>query len=56
MEIYLCWFTHGKPYIPHEAMVDTMVRSTSNSSSMYGVVNDNSNSYRNMIMNTMRMN
>jgi len=33
-----------------------MVRSTSSSSKMHGVVDDNSNPYRNMIMDAMRMN
>jgi hypothetical protein len=33
-----------------------MVESTSSISNVYRVVNDNSNSYRNMVMDAMRMN
>jgi len=33
-----------------------MIGSPSSASNMYGVVNDNSNPYRNMIMDAMRMN
>ena len=38
-------------------MVEKMVGSTtSNASNVHGVVNDNTNPYRNMIMDAMRMN
>jgi hypothetical protein len=37
-------------------MIQRIVESTSNSSSVYGVADDNSNPYRNMIMHVMRMN
>jgi hypothetical protein len=37
-------------------MVESMVGSTSNASNVHGVVNDNNNPYRNMIMDAMRMN
>ena len=33
-----------------------MVGSTSSASNVYGVVNDNNNPYRNMVMDAMRMN
>ena len=33
-----------------------MVESTSSDSNVHGVVNNNSNPYRNMVMNAMRMN
>jgi hypothetical protein len=33
-----------------------MVGSTSSASNVHGVVNDNSNPYRNMVMDAMRMN
>jgi hypothetical protein len=33
-----------------------MVGSPSNASNVHGVVNDNSNPYRNMVMDAMRMN
>jgi len=37
-------------------MVEMMVKSTSSSSNVCGIVDDNINHYRNMIMNVMRMN
>jgi hypothetical protein len=37
-------------------MVERIAGSTSNSSNMHGVVDDNSNPYRNMVMDAMRMN
>jgi len=56
MERYPCWFVHGKPYVPHDTIVEMMVGSTSSSSNVYEVVYDNSSSYSNMIMDVMRMN
>ena len=56
MERYLCWFAHGEPYVPHETIVERMVESTSSSSNVHEVVDDNSNPYRNMVMDAMRMN
>ena len=45
-----------EPYVPYDTMVERMVESTSSASNMHGVVDDNNNPYRNMIMNVMRMN
>jgi hypothetical protein len=57
MEDYLCWYAHGELFVRNESMVERMVGSTtSNASNMHGVVNDNSNSYKNMIIDAMRMN
>jgi hypothetical protein len=56
IEKYLCWFAHEKPYVPYKTMVEKMVELTSSSSNVYGVVNDNSNHYRSMIIDAMRMN
>jgi hypothetical protein len=56
MKRYLCWFAYGEPYVPYETIVERIVRSTSNSSNVYEVVDDNSNPYRNMIIDAMRMN
>jgi hypothetical protein len=56
VEKYLCWFAHREPYVPYETMIEMMVRSTSRSSNMHGVVEDNNNPYRNMVMDAMRMN
>ena len=38
MEEYLCWYAHEKPFVPHETMVEMIVRSTSSTSNMHGVV------------------
>ena len=50
------WFAHKKPYVPHETMIERIVESTSSSSNVHEVVDDNHNSYRNMVMNVMRLN
>jgi hypothetical protein len=52
MKRYLCWFA----YVPHETMVKRMVESTSSSNNVHEVIDDNSNPYRNMVMEAMRMN
>jgi len=52
----MCWFTHGEPYVPYETMVEKMTGSTSSCNNVYEVVDDNSNLYQNMVMDTMRMN
>ena len=41
MEKYLCWFAYGEPYVPYKTTIKRMVESTSNSSNMHGVVDDN---------------
>jgi len=46
IERYICWFAHRKPYVPHETMVERMIRSTSSFNNAHGVVDDNNNSYR----------
>jgi hypothetical protein len=56
IEKYLCWFVHGELYIPYEIMLEKIVGSTSNSSNVHGVVDDNNNPYRNMVMSVMKMN
>jgi hypothetical protein len=56
MENYLCWYAHGEIFIRNESMVERMVGSTSSASNVYGVGNDNNNTYRNMVMDAMRMN
>jgi len=56
MEDYLCWYAHGELFVPNESMVERVVGSTSSSSNVHEVVNDNSNPYRNMVMDAMRMN
>jgi len=55
MEDYLCWYALGELFIPNESMVERVVGSTSSASNVHEVVNDNSNLYRNMVMDAMRM-
>jgi hypothetical protein len=56
MEKYLCWFAHREPYVPYKTIVEMMTMSISSSRNVHEVVDDNRNPYRNMTMNTMRMN
>ena len=56
MEGYMCWYARRELFVPNKSMVERMVGSTSSASNVYEVGNDNSNPYRNMIMNAMRMN
>jgi len=56
MEDYLCWYAHGEFFFCKERMVKRMAGSTFCASNVHGVVNNNSNSYKNMVMNAMRMN
>ena len=56
MEDYLCWYAYGELFVPNENMVERVVGSTSSASNVHEVVNDNSNPYRNMVMDAVRMN
>jgi len=56
MEKYLCSFAHEEPYVPYKIMIEKMIMLTSSSNNVYGVINDNSNRYRSMVMNVIRMN
>ena len=56
MEKYFCSFAYGEPYVPHETMIERMVRSTFIFSNVHRVVDNNSNSYKNMVMDAMRIN
>ena len=51
----MCWYARREPFVPNKSMVERMVGSTSSASNVYEVGNDNSNPYRNMIMDAMRM-
>jgi hypothetical protein len=53
MEDYLCWYAHGELFLPNERMVERVVGSTA--SNVHEVGNDNSNPYRNMVMDAMRI-
>jgi hypothetical protein len=52
----MCWYAHGELYVFYDTMVERMVGSTSSVNIAHEVVNDNSNSYINIIIDTMRMN
>jgi len=56
VEEYLCCYAHEKPFVPHETMIERMIGLTSSASIVHGVVNNNSNPYRTMVMDAMRMN
>jgi len=56
MEDYPCWYAHGELFVRNESMVERIVGLTSSASNVHEVVNDNSNPYRNMVMDAMRMN
>jgi hypothetical protein len=51
----MCWFAYEEPFF-YENMVEKMVMSNFSSSTMHGVINYNSNRYRSMIMDAMRIN
>jgi len=55
MEDYLCWYAHRELFVPNESIVERAVGSTSSASNMHEVGNDNSNPYRNMVMDAMKM-
>jgi len=43
MERYMCWFAYEESHAPYETMIENMIGSTSSSSNVHGVVNDNNN-------------
>ena len=52
---YLWWFAHEKSYVTYETIVERMIDLTSSSRNIHGVVIDNSNLYRSMMMDAMRI-
>jgi hypothetical protein len=56
MEDYMCWYAHGELFVRNKSMGERVVGSTSSASNVHGVANDNSNPYKNMVMDAMRMN
>jgi len=52
----LCWYAHRELFVPNKSIVERVVGSTSSASNVHGVVNDNSNPYKNMVRDAMRMN
>jgi len=41
VEKYLCWLPYREPYVPYETMLERIVGSTSTSSNIYEVIDDN---------------
>jgi hypothetical protein len=56
MENYRCWYAHGEVFIRKKRMGERVVGSTSSASNVHEAANDNSNLYRKMVMDAMRMN
>jgi len=56
MENYLCWYAHREIFVRNKSMGERVVESTSSASNVHKVVNDNTNPYKNMVMDAMRMN
>jgi len=58
MENYQCWYAHGEVFVSESErrMEETVVGSTSSASNVHEAANDNTNPYRNMVMDAMRMN
>ena len=56
VERYICWFAHGEPHVPLQTMVERIVGSISSFNNVHGVIDDNSNTYKNVVMDAMRKN
>jgi hypothetical protein len=56
VEKYLKRFAHEEPCVPYKTILERMIDSTSSSSNIHEVLYDNSNYYRSMVMDTMRIN
>jgi hypothetical protein len=56
MENYLCWYAYAELFVRNNSMEERVVGSPSSTSNVHRVANDNSNPYRNMVMDAMRMN
>jgi len=56
MENYQCWYAHGEVFVSKRRTEERVVGSTSCASNVHEATNDNTNPYRNMVMDAMRMN
>jgi hypothetical protein len=56
MENYRCWYAHGEVFVSKKRMGERVVGSTSSASNVHEATNDNTNPYKNMVMDAMRMN
>jgi hypothetical protein len=53
---YVCWFAHKEPYVPHETIIERIIGSTYSSSNVHEIIYNNSNPYRTLVIDTMKMN
>jgi len=51
----LCRYAYRELFVPNESMEERVVGSTSSANNIHEVGNENSNPYRNMVMDAMRM-
>jgi len=56
MENYQCWYAHGEVFVSKKRMEERVVGSTSSASNVHEATNNNTNPYRNMVMDAMKMN
>jgi hypothetical protein len=56
MENYQCWYAHGEVFVSKRRMEERVVGSTFSASNVHEATNDNTNPYKNMVMDAMRMN
>jgi hypothetical protein len=56
IENYRCWYAHGEVFVHKKRMGERVVGSTSSASNVHEAANDNTNPYKNMVMDTIRMN
>jgi len=56
MKNYQCWYAHREVFVSKRRMGETVVGSTFSASNVHEAANNNTNPYRNMVMDSMRMN
>jgi len=56
MENYRCWYAHGEVFVRNKSMGERVVGLTSNASNVHEFANDNTNPYKNMVTDAIRMN
>jgi len=56
MENYQCWYAHREVFVSKRRMEGRVFGLTSSASKVHEAENNNTNPYRNMVMDAMRMN
>jgi len=56
IENYQCWYVDEEVFVSKRRMGETVVGSTFGASNVHEAANDNTNPYKNMVMDAMRMN